>query len=146
MLDHSRLEFTYTEIETKPFPASKRSIKTFRPLIPIVLINKNKFCQMAVLLDSGADFNLIHGDVANYLGLNLTAGSKRNISGISGQIKGYEHKLQIKIGNYLNKTSVTFSNQLPNNAIAVLGNVGFFDKFTVKFTYPKLITINRYYG
>ena len=68
---------------------------------------------MAVLLDSGADFNLIHGDVANYLGLNLTAGSKRNISGISGQIKGYEQKLQIKIGNYLNKTSVTFSNQLP---------------------------------
>lgn len=98
---------------------------------------------MAVLLDSGADFNLIHSDVASYLGLSLTSGSKRRISGISGQIKGYEHKLQIKVGGCLYKTKVVFSSQLPDNAIAVLGNQGFFDKFEVEFNYPKLITITR---
>lgn len=147
MPDHVKLKFTYTELGARPFPASNRLVKIFRPLIPITLINKNRFCHMAVLLDSGADFNLIHGDVASYLGLNLTLGSKRTISGISGQIRGYKHKLQLKIDNYLYKTTVIFSNQLPNNAIAVLGNQGFFDKFAVKFNYPKLITITHFnYG
>ncbi|MDZ4228663.1 MAG: hypothetical protein U1C50_00240 [Patescibacteria group bacterium] len=84
------------------------------------------------MIDSGADFNIFHGDVAAYLGLKLTAGSRRNIAGISrGKIKGYEHRVKLLVNSFSYQTKITFSNELPSNAIAVLGNSGFFDKFRV---------------
>ncbi len=125
--------FPYREIGIDP--------SIFRPLIPVTLLYKKRFAQTAALLDSGADFNLFHGDVATYLGITLTAGTKRRIQGIKGSIHGYEHKITLKVGPHRYKTSIIFSNQIPDNALAVLGNTGCFDHFGVEFNYPQKISL-----
>ena len=125
--------FPYREIGIDP--------RIFRPLIPITLIYQKRFAQTAALLDSGADYNLFHGDVATYLGITLTSGTKRRIQGIKGSIYGYEHKISLRVDTHTYKTSIIFSNQIPDNALAVLGNTGFFDHFSVEFNYPQKITL-----
>ena len=115
-----------------------------RPIIPVVLLYKQKLVRYAALIDSGADYNVFHGDVAMYLGIKLKTGSKKHIAGISGNIRGYEHKIHMRIGDYMYKTSVIFSDQIPDNALAVLGSKGFFDQFVVTLDYSqKLIEIKR---
>ena len=125
--------FPYREIGIDP--------RIFRPLIPITLIYQKRFAQTAALLDSGADYNLFHGDVATYLVITLTSGTKRHIQGIKGSIYGYEHKISLRVDTHTYKTSIIFSNQIPDNALAVLGNTGFFDHFSVEFNYPQKITL-----
>jgi len=125
--------FPYREIGIDP--------RIFRPLIPITLIYQKRFAQTAALLDSGADYNLFHGDVATYLGIDLTSGIKRHIQGIKGSITGYGHKITLRVNAHRYKTKVIFSSQIPDNALAVLGNTGFFDHFRVEFNYPQKITL-----
>lgn len=141
----SDLNFPYLEFEATPFPSSKRKFVIHRPVIPITLVYRKRYVHHAALLDSGADFNVFHGDIATYLGISLTKGSRRNIWGLGGgPLKGYEHAIILKIKNITYKTRVTFSNQIPDNTLAVLGNKGFFDKFSVNFDYKnKLITLKR---
>lgn len=92
--------------------------------------------QYQALLDTGADYNVFHADIADYLGVDLAKGKTIRITGIGGDsIKGYQHKVEIKIGKNLIKTTIVFSRQIPSNATAVLGNQGFFDHFTVTFNY-----------
>lgn len=143
MSARSDLHFSYSEFETSPFPSSKRRIVIYRPLIPVTLVYGRRFVHHAALLDSGADFNIFHGDIAAYLGIPLTKGSRRNIWGLGGgPIKGYEHSLILKIRQITYTTAVTFSNHLPENTLAVLGNRGFFDRFVVTFNYKaKAITL-----
>ena len=143
MSARSELQFPYFEFETSPFPSSKRKIVIHRPVIPVTLVYGKHFVHHAALLDSGADFNIFHADIAAYLGIPLTKGSRRNIWGLGGgPLKGYEHSLILKIRQITYKTTVTFSNQLPDNSLAVLGNKGFFDRFVVTLNYQaKIITL-----
>ena len=129
-----KFNFLYKQLKVNPFPSSKRSINLYRPIIPIIIIYKTKLVQFEALIDSGADYNIFHGDIAAYLGIKLTSGSRRNITGISGnKLKGYEHKVTMQTESHQFQTTITFSNQLPENSLAVLGNKGFFDKFNVNF-------------
>lgn len=141
-----KASFPYTEFSVKKTgsASSIKQISVFRPIIPVTILYRQKFVQFAALADSGADYNIFHGDIATYLGIKLTSGSKKKISGISGQITGYCHKVSLKIDSYVWETNIIFSNQIPENAIAVLGNQGFFDKFNVEFNYrDKVISLIR---
>ena len=53
-----------------------------RPLIPIILEYKNKQIPVLSLVDSGADFNVFHADIAPLLGIDITKLSKMNFGGI----------------------------------------------------------------
>ena len=107
-----------------------------RPIIPVTLLYRHKLVQFEALIDSGADYNIFHGDIAVYLGINLTHGSKRIIHGLGGDsVKGYEHSVRLKFREYIYQSTIIFSNQLPENSLAVLGNQGFFDHFCVCFEY-----------
>lgn len=144
MRDKSATRFEYTEIDVQPFASSARKIKLFRPIVPVTIFYKQKFVHMEALVDSGADYNIFHGDVAAYLGINLTSGSKRIIHGVAGKIKGYEHKVDLKINSVRFPSHITFSNQIPDNFTCVLGGKGFFDQFQVILNYSqKTITIIR---
>ncbi len=138
------VEFSYTELPVKPLTTSKRTILISRPIIPLIILYKARFVQYQALLDTGADYNVFHADIADYLGINLNKGKAMRITGIGGdQIKGYQHSVEIKVGKNLIKTSIIFSRQIPDNAIAVLGNQGFFNHFLVTFNYKdKTISIN----
>ena len=137
------VEYGYIDFPVKTNSSSHRNAIISRPIIPITIIYKNRFVQYQALLDTGADYNVFHSDIATYLGINLTKGSLIKISGIGGEtIKGYKHSLEIKLGKNLITTKIVFSKQIPSNAIAVLGNQGFFDQFRVAFDYKtKTISI-----
>jgi predicted aspartyl protease len=137
------VEFSYTDFPVKANSSAKRTILISRPIIPLTILNKDRFVQYQALLDTGADYNVFHADIADYLGITLTKGKSMRVTGIGGDsIKGYIHVVEIKVGKKLVKTSILFSRQIPDNATAVLGNQGFFDHFCVTFNYKdKAITI-----
>ena len=44
----------------------------WRPILPVTLKHNKKELKYIALLDSGADFNIFHADIAAYLGIPLT--------------------------------------------------------------------------
>jgi len=74
MLDKTEVTFPYTKLTVKPFPGSKRQSAIYRPIIPVTIIYRKKLIVFQALIDSGADYNIFHGDIAAYLGINLTKG------------------------------------------------------------------------
>ena len=130
------VEYSYIDFPVKANSSVHRNTIISRPIIPLTILYKNRFVQYQALLDTGADYNVFHSDIATYLGIILTKGSLIKISGIGGEtIKGYKHSLEIRVGKNIIKTMIVFSKQIPSNAIAVLGNQGFFFFFRVTFRY-----------
>jgi hypothetical protein len=139
------MEFRYKALEISPSKSVNRKLVVWRPIIPVYLFNNKKIIGYEAIMDSGADFNIFHSEIADILGINYKKGHKRRLFGLSSQkIKGYEHEVEIKIqgfGKY--KTKIIFSNQIPVNSFGVLGNIGFFNHYNVNFKYnEKLISIN----
>ena len=148
------MEFRYKALEISPSKSVNRKLVVWRPIIPVYLFNNKKIIGYEAIMDSGADFNIFHSEIADILGINYKKGHKRRLFGLSSQkIKGYEHEVEIKMreaartllesgfGKY--KTKIIFSNQIPVNSFGVLGNIGFFNHYNVNFKYnEKLISIN----
>ena len=136
------MKFVYQEFEILPSPATIRKSLVYRPIIPVILINNKGFIEYQALIDTGADFNVFEAGIAQYLGLRITSGNKRLITGLGGEkLKGYEHNLSLRIAGKQYKTKVIFSNQIPPYSFGVLGNKGFFDYFKVTFKYPSYIEV-----
>jgi len=135
------MQFTYQAFEIEFSSGTKRTQSIWRPVIEIILLKGEKFVGYPVIIDSGADYNIFHAEVADILGINLTKGDNRDIFGLGNQkIKGYEHNIQIKIpGLKTYTTAAVFSKKIPEHAFGVLGNTGFFDHFKVVFDYKKKI-------
>jgi hypothetical protein len=135
------LEFPYVSFEVTPAPNSKRKKTVWRPVVEIIVFRNKMFAAYPVLIDSGADYNIFHGDLFTALGGKLTSGRKRRIVGLGDQpLKGYEHKIELKLpGGLKYTTQAIFSNQIPDHAFGVLGQEGFFDQHKVTFQYGKKI-------
>lgn len=132
------MKFPYREIEIAASPASKKRIVILRPVIPVMLIYNRTIVGYQALIDSGADYNVFDGGVAQVLGIRLTSGHKRQIAGIGGsKIKGYEHRVVLRVGDSQYSAKVIFSKEIPQHSFGVLGNQGFFDQFNVNFNYRK---------
>lgn len=128
------VKFSYTQLPVKSLTTSRRTTLISRPIIPLTILYQSRLVQYQALLDSGADYNVFHADIADYLGIKLTKGRAIKISGIGGDsIKGYLHHVNLKVGNILFSSSIVFSRQIPDQAIAVLGNQGLFNHFIVTF-------------
>lgn len=113
-----------------------------RPIIPVELSFKLKQLKFEMLLDSGADFNIIDGDIGDYLGYQVTNGLEIEFGGIQEgntiQAKAYLHKIRLSIGGYVYETGVGFTYDInKKSGYGVLGQEGFFNLFIVKFDYSK---------
>jgi len=136
------MRFPYQELEVLPSPATKKKRVVNRPIIPVILIYRSSLVNYQALIDTGSDYNVFEAGVSQLLGLRLTSGHKRQITGIGGkEIKGYEHNVALRIAGKQYRTKVIFSSQIPPYSFGVLGNKGFFDHFKVTFKYPKYIDI-----
>ena len=109
-----------------------------RPLIPIILKYKNKQIPVLSLVDSGADFNVFHADIATLLGIDITKLSKMNFGGIKKdekQCTGYLATINLVIGNDCFDSAALFSSDISDSGYGVLGQSGFFDHFRVTLDY-----------
>lgn len=116
-----------------------------RPIIPVIIKNDSKIIETPALIDSGADFNVFDIGIADALGLNLNKARKITFKGVGN--KALELKGHMAIVNLMVATKgssktfqapVIFTNELPNNGFALLGEVGFFDQFEeISFYYKR---------
>lgn len=109
----------------------------FRPIIPIQVRYNNILIEYVALIDSGADFNLFPGEIADTLGIKLDYLRSESIGGISGSAKGYPYTLELGIGDTFYRTTVIFSYDIALRSFGILGQVGFFDKFDIEFSQRK---------
>jgi hypothetical protein len=113
-----------------------------RPIIPVVI--RNPATQQSVryqaLVDSGADQCFFAGEIGELIGLDVTAGMERAVSGVvAGQTRPYYlHDVEIEVGGRSRPATVGFMPDLAPNGHGLLGQAGFFDRFSfVKFERPK---------
>jgi hypothetical protein len=98
-----------------------------------------------VLVDSGADFCILHGEVAEAIGIeDITTGVKFSFGGVTGKSEvGYFHKVTITVKDCSYQTKVAFSNGIRDDGIGIVGQKGFFDRFAIEFDYSKKSVILR---
>jgi len=137
------IKYPYVSFEVEVAPNSKRKKTIWRPIIELIVFCGTQFAAYPVLVDSGADYNIFHSGLLEALGGKLTKGKKRRIVALGNQpLKGYMHNIKLKlVGGNKFESSAIFSNQIPDHALGVLGQNGFFDRYKITFNY-KAKTIN----
>lgn len=140
------MKFPFQKFNACPSPAFPNRYSNCRPIIPIHLlsIDQSKRIQYYVLLDSGADYNLFHADIAELIGIgDFKNGKEQIMFGIEGEgIKSYFHDIIIEIGGWKYKAYSGFTDfagkkKLDQMPYGILGQVGFFDYFKTAFDYEK---------
>ena len=58
--------------------------KFYRPIIPLFLRYRDITITYHALVDSGADFNLFHADVADIFDIDMEHAKRERVSGIGG--------------------------------------------------------------
>lgn len=110
-----------------------------RPIIPILIHNpRTASLTLAheALVDSGADYCIFSGEIADILGIDITTGELQTASGaVAGETRPvYFHRVDITVGTGTRNPRITiragFMPDLANNGHGLLGRSGFFDQFT----------------
>jgi len=128
----ARLKFDYIKIG-----------KYKRPIIPVQLSYQDNSVNTPALVDSGADFNLFHIGIADSLGIKFNRNKPITFSGVGDKkdsLKGYMAIASLLIFNKGQsisfETPIIFTEQLPENGFALLGEIGFFDHLQeIRFYY-----------
>jgi hypothetical protein len=110
-----------------------------RPVIPIVLEYQGTQIKYEVLVDSGADENILDAQIADLLGIDLISGEKAQVSGITGVSKPYYiHKINLIVGGHrYENIRAGFLKNIGHFGYGVVGQRDFFNLFTVKFDLQK---------
>lgn len=108
-----------------------------RPVIPIEIHHHDLEISYEVLIDSGADICIFNSGLTDILGVNLVKGIKKQIIGATGFPQDlYIHPISIVVGSIKFKLDVGFMD-ISYNSYGIVGQMGFFDKFIVKFDLKK---------
>ncbi|MEK7632036.1 MAG: aspartyl protease family protein [Patescibacteria group bacterium] len=110
-----------------------------RPVIRIEVKSKNQpSVPYEVLVDSGADFCIFDAGIAEILNIDLESGEPRNVAGVTGvQEVYYVHPVTLLLGGWEYQTEVGFMPGVSRFGHGIVGQIGFFDQFKVKFDYQK---------
>ncbi len=133
------MRHTLTYVKFGPF---------YRPLVKVSLRYGEREIDYLALLDSGADFNIFHADIAKLLKIDLKkikdTTSFSGIQKFGQESKAYPVTMDIGVEGEFVRTLVSFSNEISLDGYGVLGQQGFFSHFTIQFEYAtKKITIER---
>lgn len=124
-----RYQFPYKKIQTKDLTKSL-------PVIPVEIHHNDQFVVYEALIDSGSELCVFHADLAEVLGINLKGGKEMEFGGITGAPgKGYIHAVELKVRGDKYKTACVFSKDIADYGYGILGHVGFFDHYRVRFEY-----------
>lgn len=122
------------------FPYYKFRDGLNRPVIQIEVCCNDKKTPYYTLIDSGADMNLFHSELAEILNIDIEKGVKRNVGGINhGESQVYYvHQVTLCVGGWKYETTVGFMPSLSKNGYGVLGQTDFFNLFKrVSFDFNK---------
>ncbi len=110
-----------------------------RPVIPIEIHHGDVGLRYEVLVDSGADMNIMSAEIAEALGIDVKSGEKKSVGGITGERQPfYVHNIQIRVGGWVySDVEVGFMLDMPNYGYGVVGQRGFFEFFKVIFDLQK---------
>ena len=118
------------------FEYKRISPGVLRPVVPIEIGHNDFFVSYEVLVDSGADMCIFDAEIGELIGIDITKGEKKEVYGITGARPEYYylHPIKIKVGGWPFSIKAGF---LPNlnsrQNYGVVGQIGFFDLFVVKF-------------
>ena len=105
-----------------------------RSIIPVTLFGPKGKVHVYALIDSGADRCLFNIEIANEIGINVTAGEANRGYGIEGRgIDIYIHKIRLQVKDIDKKIEVNAGFTDAQGVIPILGQDGFFDNFRIKF-------------
>lgn len=117
------------------FKYKKYGNRYLRPVVPIKLSYKNNQpISYEVLVDSGADSCIFDAEIGELLGIKIKDGKEEKVGGITGVIQSYYvHEVTINIGGWPYKIKAGFLPNIAQVGYGVVGQIGFFDIFVVKF-------------
>lgn len=108
----------------------------YRPVIPVVLVYKNNRFPYQVFLDTGADFSILPGNIADFLDITLSSSSKIAFNGVTGKGAGYINHLCLEIDELkFDNIPIVFSRGLGPLTYGILGHEGLFDKIKLTFDF-----------
>ncbi len=120
------------------FSYKKYGLGILRPVIPIEIAYRGRSVSYEVLVDSGADFCIFDAEIGELLGIDVEAGEKHEVSGITGTPEPYfVHPVTIKVGGWPYDIQAGFLPNIAPLGYGVMGQRGFFDAFVVKFDLAK---------
>jgi len=114
------------------FPYQKDARDNYFPIIDFLIYSKGKVQRTSALVDSGATVSVFKEDIAEQLGVIIEKGTETYLGGVGGRIKGYIHKLEIKIAGKKFICPVVFSHEYLVS-FNLLGREAFFRQFKIVF-------------
>jgi len=109
-----------------------------RPIIPVRLFHKAVDLDVYALIDSGADASLFDAQVAQDLLIDLEAGRKQTLYGVSGHpIEVYFHKIKLQIIGSKESIELEVGFTDATAYTALLGQVDFFMHYQITFERAK---------
>lgn len=117
------------------FRYKKIGASFLRPIIPVEFNYGNEKARHEVLVDSGADMNIVSAEIGEILGIDVEAGKKDYVGGITGGGMPYFiHSITLRVGGWaFTDIPVGFMPDMPKLGYGVVGQQGFFDLFKITF-------------
>jgi predicted aspartyl protease len=81
----------------------------FLPVLDVTLIGPGGEDDLVAIIDTGAEFSLFDGQRARAIGLELTAGRRLSMGGLTGQLTAYIHEVDLEIFGAHFRCEVAFS-------------------------------------
>ncbi len=100
------------------------------------MYNSRRHIRIRALIDSGAEHTVFGEQVARQLGINLLDNQRVVLQGVGGEVSGYLAKVDLQLGTIRWTTDAIFSNGIEAGS-GLLGQLGFFQFFTVTFLYSR---------
>lgn len=108
-----------------------------RPIIPIDIHYQGRHFRYEVLVDSGADINIVPAEIGYALGIDVEDGEEKGLAGITGSGGSYFlHPVSITLGGWSYNTWMGFMPDMPTVGYGVVGHQGFFDLFKKVIFHP----------
>jgi len=114
------------------FPYKQNSKGDFFPVIDLYIAYTKDFERTYALIDSGATISIFTQDIAQKLNLPINKGEEIYLGGVGGRIKGYMHKMKVKLANQNLIIPVVFSYEY-FVSFNLLGRESVFKNFKIIF-------------
>jgi hypothetical protein len=106
----------------------------YLPLLTLDLHHAKRHLRVRALLDSGAEHTIFSTRVAEALGIEAPSGRLVTLRGIGGTMPGYLAAIELQLGASRWTTDAIFADGIAADS-GLLGQLGFFQFFTVTFRY-----------